>query len=149
MLVVGCILNIVGFISVFALGEQFPVLMGVLAVSFICVFIGVPFFLLIGHPDWILAPLEVLIGATLFLLIIILSFLLLPFGWQHGLGNIFLDVTAETTPPGSWEVNLLDPLSNQKPKNPDDALPLQHSVHSDPRAHKLICEWMVCVDAIS
>ncbi len=54
-------------------------------------------------------PVQFLISAVLFAVIIVLSITLLPFGWQVALSNILLDITAETTPPGEWVVNQIEP----------------------------------------
>ncbi|HSK29333.1 MAG TPA: hypothetical protein VLA17_05165, partial [Candidatus Limnocylindria bacterium] len=77
----------------------------------------------------------------LFAIIMVLSITLLPFGWQVALSNILLDITAETTPPGTWEVNQIVPTHGQVQAG--HVKPLQHSVvYDDPDSLALICDWM-------
>ena len=53
------------------------------------------------------APLRILVAFLTWPTIVILSlFLVLPFGIDVALANILLDVTAETTPTGSWTVHM-------------------------------------------
>lgn len=68
----------------------------------------VPFFTLIGQTRIAAFPMEMLVGVMMFAMTLLLSIVLLPFGWQIALGNILLDVTAEATPPGSWLVNQIE-----------------------------------------
>jgi hypothetical protein len=135
---------LVGIPSVaYLFNSQLPLVVSLLLVliltlAYTC--IAISFFAFIRLPQWSLRHIDLLLGITLVPLSIIISILLIPFGWQLALGSIFLDVTAEATPPGSWQVDLLDP--EQREINQDDFRLLQHSIHSDPRAHLLICEWM-------
>ncbi len=102
---------------------------------------AVPALTLIGWIDVAAGPVQFTISAILFAIIIVLSITLLPFGWQVALSNILLDVTAETTPPGTWEVTQIEPTHNQVQAG--DVQPLQHSVvYDDPHSHALICNWM-------
>lgn len=101
----------------------------------------VPALTLIGWIDVAAGPVQFMIGALLSAIIILLSITLLPFGWQVALSNILLDITAETTPPGTWEVNQIEPTHSQVQAG--DVQPLQHSVvYDDPHSLTLICNWM-------
>lgn len=75
------------------------------------------------------------------LIIPVLSMLLvLPFGWQAALANILLDVTAETTPPGSWKIHLIEPPTSEELGGP--VPPLMHKVYENPRVHQKLNEWI-------
>jgi hypothetical protein len=107
--------------------------------SWACV--AVPIALLVGWIDVAAFPLQIVTGVVLFAAIVVLSATLLPFGRQVALGNIVLDVTAETTPPGTWLVHQIG--AALVGSVPDDAQPLQHSVvYEDPRSLSLICDWI-------
>jgi hypothetical protein len=86
-------------------------------------------------------PCQLVVGVSLFATIIVLSLTLLPFGWQVALSNIFYDITAETTPPGTWKVNLIEPSRSQNQTG--DVPALEHSiVYEDKSALTLICDWI-------
>jgi hypothetical protein len=57
------------------------------------------------------------------------------------LANILLDVTAETTPTGSWTVHMFQaPTARELGTN---AVPLMHSVvYENPHALAFIAKWM-------
>ncbi|MCX6214109.1 alpha/beta fold hydrolase [Spirosoma sp.] len=70
---------------------------------------------------------------------LLLIILLLPFGWEIALANILLDVTAESTPIGSWRVQLWEPPTSDSLV----ARPLMHSVlYEDSRVLESICQWI-------
>jgi hypothetical protein len=103
--------------------------------------IAVPALTLFKKIDIAAGPMQFAIGAPLLGIIIVLSITLLPFGWQVALSNIYFDVTAETTPPGTWEVNQIEPSRSQGQAGA--VPPLEHSVvYQDERALTLICDWM-------
>ena len=111
----------------------------VILLAWLCV--AVPALTLIGWTDVAAGPVQFMIGALLFTIIIILSITLLPFGWQVALSNILLDITAETTPPGTWIVHQIEPMRSQVQAG--DVQPLQHSVvYEDPHSLSLICDWI-------
>lgn len=99
-------------------------------------------------PRWLSSrnPISWLLGlplAALIWLIIIplLSLLLvLPFGWQAAFANILLDVTADTTPPGSWEIHLIEPPTSEEIGGP--VPPLMHKVYENPRVQRKLGEWI-------
>jgi hypothetical protein len=73
--------------------------------------------------------------------IVLLSVLLLPIGREVALANILLDVTAETTPPGSWMVHLMEPPTSEELGK--DVLPLMHSVvYENSRVLEFVCDWI-------
>jgi len=73
--------------------------------------------------------------------IVLLSVLLLPFGWEVAVANILLDVTAETTPVGQWTVQLVEPPTRQELHK--DTLPLMHSVaYESPKVLEALCAWI-------
>src|SRR5262245_25972053 len=84
--------------------------------------------------------LGVLLAALTWLMIPLLSILMLAFGWQAAIANILLDVTAETTPPGSWEIHLIEPPTSEELGVP--VPPLMHSVYENPRVHRKLSEWI-------
>ena len=80
-------------------------------------------------------------SAVVWPVIFLLSVLLLPFGREMAVANILLDVTAETTPPGSWTVHLIAPPTSEELGK--DVLPLMHSVvYENPSVLKLVCDWI-------
>jgi len=86
--------------------------------------------------------LSIPLAALIWLIIIpLLSLLLvLPFGWQVAFANILLDVTADTTPPGSWEIHLIEPPTSKEVGAP--VPPLMHKVYENPRAQRKLGEWI-------
>jgi hypothetical protein len=71
----------------------------------------------------------------------LLSVLLLPFGREIAKANIRLDVTAETTPVGSWTVHLVEPPTIKDLHR--DTLPLMHSVaYENPEVLKVLSDWV-------
>jgi hypothetical protein len=82
-----------------------------------------------------------LLALLTWLMIPVLSMLLvLPFGWQVALANLLLDVTAETTPLGSWETHLIEPPSSEEIGGP--VPPLMHKVYENPRVQRKLGEWI-------
>ena len=87
------------------------------------------------------ASLGMVVAMLTWLIIPLLSLLLvLPFGWQAALANILLDVTAESTPPGSWEIHLIEPPTSEEIGVP--VPPLMHRVYENPRVHRILCAWI-------
>jgi hypothetical protein len=80
--------------------------------TFFCVVLALPCFVLI------------------FLFILVLSILMIPFGWQFSLAGASLNITAEATPPGEWRLVQLNTVSG-----------MQHSTHSDPEALDVLKDW--------
>jgi hypothetical protein len=70
----------------------------------------------------------------------IASLLLIPFGWEIAACALFLEVFAETTPPGPWDLlHLQQPEAWAK----DGARPVRHSfLHEDPRVFAAASEWI-------
>jgi len=66
--------------------------------------------------------------------------LVLPFGWQVAFANILLDVTAESTPPGSWEIHLIEPPTSEEIGGP--VPPLMHKVYENPRVQTKLGQWI-------
>jgi hypothetical protein len=138
-LVGGFVLYVAVIICAIALKMPTGATVAIVILAWLC--IAVPALTLIGWIDVAAGPMQFLIGGLLFAIIIVLSIMLLPFGWQVALSNILLDITAETTPPGTWEVNQIEPTHSQVQAG--DVQPLQHSVvYDDPHSHTLICNWM-------
>ena len=82
-----------------------------------------------------------IIGELILAVTAILSLLLaLPFGWQVAVANFFLDVAVDATPLGTWELNLVNPPKTQS--HGISAPPLEHSVHSNPEAVRLLGDWI-------
>jgi hypothetical protein len=80
-------------------------------------------------------------SAVVWPVIVLLSVLLLPIGREVALANILLDVTAETTPPGSWMVHLMEPPTSEELGK--DVLPLMHSVvYENSRVLEFVCDWI-------
>jgi hypothetical protein len=86
------------------------------------------------------------LAILIWLMIPVLSMLLvLPFGWQAAFANILLDVTAETTPPGSWEIHLIEPPTSEEIRGP--VPPLMHKVYENPRVQRKLGEWIETRDS--
>jgi pimeloyl-ACP methyl ester carboxylesterase len=90
----------------------------------------------------LMVPLRVVVAAIAWPAILLLSLvLLLPFGWQVALANVLLDITAETTPPGSWRVHTIVPPTSRELDRDD--VPLMHSVvYDNPLVLALVTEWI-------
>lgn len=89
----------------------------------------------------VLLSLSGLLSAMLWLVIALLSLLLvIPFGWQAAVANILLDVTAENTPPGSWEIHLIEPPTSEELGGA--VPPSMHSVYENPRVQRKLAEWI-------
>lgn len=82
-------------------------------------------------------PAAFLTGLAAFLLVPVVglvSVLLFAFGPGLALAGPFVDIAVEATPPGSWTVHQLPRFDGQR---------LSHShSYDDPRAFRLIAEWM-------
>lgn len=87
-------------------------------VLLLCVVLGFPCFVLV------------------YVSILVLSILLMPFGSQFAMSGAILKITAEATPPGTWSVTQLGAAHQ-----PDAGVGLQHSTHSDPEALKILGNW--------
>ena len=86
-------------------------------------------------------PFRLLVSALLWPVVGLLSLLLVvPFGWQAAVANIFLDVTAETTPVGFWETHLIEPPTSEELGRP--VVPLVHMVYENPQVLRLVAEWI-------
>lgn len=73
---------------------------------------------------------------------LVMSVPLALFGRELAIANLFLDVSAETTPPGSWSVHLV-PLSAPERSVDTNALRLSHScVYDDASVLGLITSWI-------
>ena len=80
-------------------------------------------------------------SALVWPVIVILSALLvLPFGWQVAVANIFLDVTSDPTPIGSWEMHLVEPSTSHELGV--SVPPLTHMVYENSHAHELLADWI-------
>lgn len=98
-------------------------------------------FLALGWAERAAFPFLLLASALIWPTTIVLSVLLLGFGWEVALANVLLDVTAETTPTGSWKVHLLDPPTSAELGQ--GVFPLMHSVvYENPQALELLCHWI-------
>jgi hypothetical protein len=79
-------------------------------------------------------------------IIFVLSIFLLPLGWETAVANILLDITAETTPAGSWRIHLIEPPNREE--SGSDSFPLMHSVvYENPRVFQLIGDWIAQTSA--
>jgi hypothetical protein len=88
---------------------------------------------------------KIIVSAFVWPVMFMLSVLLLPFGWEVAKANILLDVTAETTPVGSWMVHLVETPTTQELVR--DTPSLIHSVaYESPRVLKVISDWVTCHD---
>jgi len=94
--------------------------------------------------DGATAILRLLVSLMVWPMILLLSVLLLPFGWRIALANVLLDVTAETTPVGSsWNVHLVLPESRDHPGDEMHSIPLMHSIiYENPSVLKIVCDWI-------
>jgi hypothetical protein len=105
------------------------------------ILVVLPALIFVGRVHEAAAPLEFASYLVLFGVICALSVLLLPFGRQMASASVFLDVTAETTPPGEWTVHLL--VEEQAPPGCGELQPLQHSmVYDNDQAIRTICDWV-------
>jgi len=86
-------------------------------------------------------PLRLVTSALLWPVIATLSILLVaPFGWQAAVANLFLDVTVDTTPVGSWEIHLVNPPTSEELGVP--VPPLMHMAYENPHVLRKLGEWI-------
>lgn len=84
-----------------------------------------------------------LLGAMTLPIAVLVSLLLVFFGWQLALGNILLDVTAESTPPGGpFDLIQLAPRPSHPDGDSELIASLRHSVYEDDRALDHLCAWL-------
>ena len=101
------------------------------------IFLVLPF---IGA-EGVTLPFRLVTSALLWPVIGVLSILLIaPFGWQAAVANLFLDVTVDTTPVGSWEIHLVNPPTSEELGVP--VPPLMHKVYENPQALRKLGEWI-------
>jgi len=134
-------LALVGFICVvvvFKIGDNVVAAMGIIVLALVLL---EAIFLALGRVEHATLPFLLLASAVMWPVILLLSVLLLPFGWEVALANILLDVTAETTPTGSWTLYLVEPPTTGELGK--DVLPLMHSVvYENPHVLRLLCDWI-------
>jgi len=119
------------------------ILTEVVALVTMAVVVLCPFFLIFRQFGMATLLFDFLVGGVLLGVILLLSITLLPFGRQVALSNVLLDVTAETTPPGDWEMHLLTPAEHVDGTGQMAAAdPLRHSIYEDPRTHEIIGDWI-------
>jgi hypothetical protein len=117
-------------LAIFATGSVITSLVGVEA-----------FWLFLGSVEHATIFASMLVSAIVWPVVVLLSVLLLPFGREVAKANIRLDVTAETTPVGSWTVHLVEPPTIQQLDK--DTLPLMHSVaYENPEVLKVLGDWI-------
>jgi hypothetical protein len=98
-------------------------------------------YLFLGWADTTTVMFRLAASAVVWPVIGLLSVLLLPFGKEMAMANILLDVTAETTPPGSWMVHLIEPPTSKELGK--DMRPLMHCmVCENPRVLGLLSRWI-------
>lgn len=71
-----------------------------------------------------------------FVILMLCGVCMLPYGWSAFLGAVSLHVSAEATPPGSWEVFQLQYTGADGPAG------MNHSTHSHPKAIEAVIAWM-------
>jgi hypothetical protein len=107
------------------------------------VFVLCPFFLIVRQLGMAMFVFDLFVGGVLLGVIVLLSITLLPLGRQVALSNVLLDVTAETTPPGNWQIHLLTPAEEVDDAEQSEATEaLRHSIYEDPRTHDMIARWI-------
>jgi hypothetical protein len=98
-------------------------------------------YLFLGWVDMTTVFFRLVASAVVWPVIGLLSVLLLPFGKEIAMANILLDVTAETTPAGSWMVHLIEPPTSEELGK--DTLPLMRCVvYENPRVLALLSHWI-------
>jgi hypothetical protein len=84
---------------------------------------------------------------ALFIAVLLSLLMVITFGWQAALANIFLDVTIDSTQVGTWEVHLIDPPTGRQL---DASIPpMMHAVHGNPGAISLLGDWIESRSALS
>jgi hypothetical protein len=144
-LLIGALISgVVGYFALISvmIALEAPVIMTLAAVLVAAaVFVLLPALTLMGRTNEAAAPVEMASYLLLFAVICALSVLLLPFGRQIALASVFLDVTAEATPPGEWTVHLL--VDEPVPGKAGELQPLQHSmVYNHDQAIRHVCDWV-------
>jgi pimeloyl-ACP methyl ester carboxylesterase len=109
-------------------------------------YIGIGFTTVVGYFLFFMAMLGRIVLEYVFLTISLILLLLmwLPFGWQVALANVYLDVTVDATPVGTWQTHLVNPPISGQPDLPKP--PMEHSVHGNPEAIGIIADWILMRD---
>jgi hypothetical protein len=139
-----CATLLVCFVSLTSDGSRSLLANGVLAgavISFLA-FAGAIFLITPGlGAEGVSLPVALITSVLLWPLLAILSALLiLPFGWQAAVSNLFLDVFVDTTPVGSWEIHLIDPPASEQLGVPIPSL--GHTIYENPYALNKLGEWI-------
>jgi hypothetical protein len=86
--------------------------------------------------------LGMILSVGIWIVVIFLSLLLIvPLGVHLAVVNLLLDLAAEPTPLGKWEIRLLSlpGSTNSQPRHPP---PIAHAVYTNPEAVSFICDWI-------
>jgi hypothetical protein len=91
----------------------------------------------------------IVLGVALVPLAFVLAILMLPFGPEAVWFSLFVDISAEVAPSGSWVVHQLsDDNEPDEEKEESSPMGLKHSApYDDPRALAMIARWIVASDA--
>jgi hypothetical protein len=118
---------------------------------FVLLSLGIAFWAVSAWAFWVwwdarlgVVLLQVVLSIVMWALVLLLSIaLIVPFGPHLALANVFLDMTAEATPLGRWEVHQVPP------RGPDgssgDLPPMAHSVYTNDKAIALACDWIMAL----
>lgn len=93
-----------------------------------------------GNPDAALLSWHYLLGAMLLATVMLPSLLLVFYGWQLAAANLEVDVSAEATPPGEWQVVTL--LGSQRFGAAGTAALTHSALYDDERALQRIGDWV-------
>jgi alpha/beta hydrolase family protein len=85
--------------------------------------------------------LMVILSSGMWIVVLLLSLVLVvPLGVHLAVVNLFLDLAAEPTPLGKWEIRLLStPGSTFSASHPP---PMAHAVYTNPEAVSFSCDWI-------
>jgi hypothetical protein len=91
-------------------------------------------------PTGLALPVRFISGILLWPTMVALSLLMvLPFGWQVAVANLFLDVSVDSTPVGTWSMHLVEAATSTELRRASPLL--VHQVYENPRAIDALVEW--------
>lgn len=82
---------------------------------------------------------SLLVGAVAVPAVLVTALMALPFGYELAIASILLELTSESTPPGSWNITQ---LSGYQPDGEGGSMRLSHSTYEDPEAWQKLAQWI-------
>ena len=92
---------------------------------------------------------QLIVSLLLWPVMIVLCLFFIPFGWQAAVANLFLDISVESTPDGSWQIHSMSPpmskkleVSSASEKLEVSSPSMKHGVYENPNVITKLTEWI-------